>query len=123
MTSATSITNSKFDSQVGNWAHQREGTQRSKYTLASGASPDNFADIDDSLSMGEWMGVASRKILIALSTVMLLSGAGIVSAGAKISGPTIGCPFALLQLMHLRPGENVVVWGCNGGGFTATGKK
>jgi hypothetical protein len=68
--------------------------------------------------MEEWMGVASRKFIIALSTVLLLSGVGIVSAEAKISGPTMDCPFSLLPLLHLPAGATVVFCGTNGGVFT-----
>lgn len=65
------------------------------------------------------MGVASRKFITALLTVLLLSGVGIVSAEAKISGPTMDCPFSLLPMLRLPTGTTVVFCGTNGGAFTA----
>ncbi len=65
------------------------------------------------------MSAVSRKLTTALTTVALTSSLSIVSAEAKVSGPTIDCPFSLLPLLHLPKGASVAYCGTNGGGFLA----
>ena len=46
------------------------------------------------------MSQISRRLIAVLSSIALLSGVVIVSVEAKVSGPTIDCPFSILALFH-----------------------
>jgi hypothetical protein len=73
--------------------------------------------MDSSSTMEVWMSAVSRRLITALATVALLSSLGIVSAEARVSGPTMDCPFSLLPLLHLPKGASVVYCGTSGGGY------
>ena len=52
------------------------------------------------------------------ASAVLIASMAVVSVETRVSGPTIGCPFSLLALVHLHPGTIQIFWGF-GWGYTA----